>query len=87
MVYVGIDLHRKFSQLAVLAEDGDELLSRKVVNQPEVLKAILAKFGGQAKVMLEASFGWEWLAELLEAEGMSCTWRIRCGRGRSRRHA
>ncbi len=69
MVYVGIDLHRKFSHLAVLAEDGGELLSRKVANEPEALKAILAEFGSEAKVALEATFGWEWLAELLEAEG------------------
>src|SRR5438445_10453588 len=69
MVYVGIDLHRKFSHLAVLGEDGGQLLSRRVANEPEALKAILAEFGGELKVVLEATFGWEWLAELLEAEG------------------
>ncbi len=29
---------------------------------------ILAEIGGEARVALEATFGWEWLAELLEAD-------------------
>jgi transposase len=69
MIYVGIDLHRKRSQLTALAEDGSELLSRKVANEPEALTAIFAELGDEASVALEATFGWEWLAELLEAEG------------------
>ena len=69
MIYVGIDLHRKRSQIAALDAQGTELLSRRVVNEPEALKAILAELGGELKVALEATYGWEWLAELLEAEG------------------
>jgi len=69
MIYVGIDLHRKRSQIAALDEEGAELLSRRVVNEPEVLKAILAELGGELQVALEATYGWEWLADLLEQEG------------------
>ena len=32
MIYVGIDLHRKRSQIAALDEQGTELLSRRVAN-------------------------------------------------------
>jgi predicted NBD/HSP70 family sugar kinase len=45
MIYVGIDLHRKRSQIAALDEQGRELLSRRVANEPEALKAILAELG------------------------------------------
>src|SRR5438552_3448314 len=69
MIYVGIDLHRKRSQIAALDEQGTELLSRRVANDPEALKAILAELGGELQVALEATYGWEWLADLLEAEG------------------
>jgi transposase len=33
------------------------------------LKAILAELGGELRVALEATYGWEWLADLLESEG------------------
>src|SRR5579884_427334 len=69
MIYVGIDLHRKRSQIAALDEQGTELLSRRVANDPEALKAILGELGGELQVALEATYGWEWLADLLEAEG------------------
>src|SRR4051812_717622 len=69
MIYVGIDLHRKRSQIAALDEQGTELLSRRVANDPEALKAILAELGGELQVALEATYGWEWLADLLESEG------------------
>jgi transposase len=68
MVYVGIDLHRRTSHVTAFDEQGLELLSRRVTNDPEALRTIFAELGGEAKVALEAAFGWEWLADLLEAE-------------------
>jgi transposase len=70
VVYVGIDLHRRTSHVAAFDEQGLELLSRRVTNDPEVLRAIFAELGVEAKVALEAAFGWEWLADLLESEGI-----------------
>jgi len=69
MIYVGIDLHRKRSEIAALDEQGTELLSRRVANDPDALKAILAELGTELQVALEATYGWEWLADLLEQEG------------------
>ena len=68
MVYVGIDLHRRTSHVAAFDEEGLEVLSRRVTNDPEELRAILRELGGEARVALEAAFGWEWLADLLEDE-------------------
>ncbi len=35
MVYVGVDLHRKSSHVAVLAGDGELLASRRIASHPE----------------------------------------------------
>ena len=69
MVYVGIDLHRKRSHVAVVDEAGQELLSRRLVNDPERFRELLGELGEDARFALEATYGWEWLAELLEGEG------------------
>src|SRR5215207_3633838 len=69
MVYVGIDLHRKRSHVAVVEEDGSQTLSRRLVNDRGVFRELLGELGDDAKVALEATYGWEWLAELLEEEG------------------
>ena len=67
--YVGIDLHRKRSQLSALDEDGNELLSRRITNEPEAMRSVLSELGDELRIALEATYGWEWLADLLEAEG------------------
>lgn len=69
MVYVGIDLHRKRSHVAVVDERGEQLLSRRLVNDPERFRELFDELGGDARFALEATYGWEWLAELLEHEG------------------
>ncbi len=66
---VGIDLHRKRSHVAVLTDDGTELLSRRIVNDPATFLELLAEIDGESRVALEATYGWEWLAELLEDSG------------------
>jgi len=48
MIYVGIDLHRKRSQIAALDEQGTELLSCRVANDAEALKVILAELGTES---------------------------------------
>jgi transposase len=68
MIYAGIDLHRRRSQIAALDAEGRELLSRRITNDPRVFRALLDELGSAVKVALEASYGWEWLAELLEDE-------------------
>jgi transposase len=69
MVYVGIDLHRNRSQIAVLDEQGGELLSRRIANEPERFLELLQGLGDDVRVAVEATYGWEWLADLLEDAG------------------
>jgi len=66
---VGIDLHRKRSHVAVIDDQGRELCSRRVINDGQTILALLAELEGECRVALEATFGWEWLAELLEDAG------------------
>jgi transposase len=66
---VGIDLHRKRSHVAVIDESGSQLLSRRIVNDPQTFLELLAGIEGESKIALEATYGWEWLADLLEEAG------------------
>jgi transposase len=66
---VGIDLHRKRSHIAVIDADGTQLLSRRIVNDPATFLELLDGVEGESKIALEATYGWEWLAELLEEAG------------------
>src|SRR3954462_6445400 len=69
MVCVGIDLHRKRSHVAVVDERGQQLLSCRLGNDPEGFRELLSPLGDDAQFALEATYGWEWLAELLEHDG------------------
>jgi transposase len=68
-VYVGIDVHRKRSQVAVVAEDGKVQLNRNVVNGQEPMLRLIGGLPAGTPVAFEAAFGWGWLVELLEDYG------------------
>jgi hypothetical protein len=68
-VYVGIDVHRKRSQVAVVAGDGTVQLNRNVVNGSEPLLRLIGDLPAGTPVASGAAFGWGWLAGLLEDYG------------------
>ncbi len=68
-VYVGIDVHRKRSQVAVAGDDGRVQLNRNVVNGSEAMLGLLGGLPLGTPVAFEAAFGWGWLAGLLEDYG------------------
>lgn len=67
--YVGIDLHRRRSVIVRMAEDGQVLGVDQVVNDPVEFSMAVAKAGPDPEVALEATYGWYWAADLLEANG------------------
>ena len=68
-VYVGIDVHRKRSQVAVVTEDGTVELNKNVVNGSEPMLRLIGDLPAGTPVAFEAAFGWGWLAGLLEDYG------------------
>src|SRR5512132_4372667 len=68
-VYVGIDVHRKRSQVAVVTWDGKVQLNRNVVNGSEPMLRLIGGLPAGTPVAFEAAFGWGWLVELLEDYG------------------
>jgi transposase len=66
--WVGIDLHRRRSQIAIIDAHGELTLSRQIVNHPDTFRELLGDAEG-THVALEATYGWEWLAELLQDAG------------------
>jgi transposase len=65
-VYVGMDVHRKRSQVAVVDDTGAAQGNRNVANDPAKLVAILGVLPPGTPVAFEAAYGWGWLVELLE---------------------
>jgi transposase len=68
-VYVGIDVHRKRSQIAVVDQAGTVLANRNVVNGVEQVLSVIGQYPTHTPVAFEAAFGWGWLAELLDDYG------------------
>src|SRR5215510_7001745 len=68
-VYVGIDVHRKGSQVAVVTGDGQVQFNKNVVNGSEPMLRLIGDLPAGTPVAFEAAFGWGWLAGLLEDYG------------------
>jgi transposase len=67
MDHIGIDVHKKESQICILAEGG-ELVEQRIRTEPERFAAVL---GGRrrARILVEASTDSEWVARCLEGLG------------------
>jgi hypothetical protein len=66
---VGIDVHRKRSQVAVVTESGEVQLNKNVVNGSEPMLRLIGGLPSGTPVAFEAAFGWGWLVQLLEDYG------------------
>ena len=65
-VYVGMDVHRKRSQVAIVDDAGAQQRNRNLANDPAKLVPILGALAPGTPVAFEAAYGWGWLVELLE---------------------
>ncbi len=68
--YVGIDLHRRRSVI-VHKDAAGTILSTVQLDNDDLagFSAELARAGEHPEVVLEATYGWYWLADLLEQHG------------------
>ena len=69
--YVGIDLHRRRSVIVRRNQAGETLDTVRIDNDPVALAGELAKAGAHPEVILEATYGWYWAADVLEECGAS----------------
>ena len=65
-VYVGMDVHRKRSQIAIVDAAGVPQRNRNLANDPAKLIPVLGALAPGTRVAFEAAYGWGWLVELLE---------------------
>jgi transposase len=66
---VGIDLHRRRSVLVRMTEAGERLETVRIDNDPVALGLEIAKAGADPQVVLEATYGWYWAVDVLQACG------------------
>jgi transposase len=67
MDHIGIDVHKRESQICILAEGG-ELIECRIRTEPERFAAVLGH-RPRARIVIEASTDSEWVARCLEALG------------------
>jgi Transposase len=68
-VYVGIDVHRKRSQVAVIDARGEVLANRNVPNGAEPILKVIGGLPPGTPAASGAAFGTGWLVELLQGYG------------------
>jgi len=67
--FVGIDLHRRRSVVVRTTESGERLEAVQVLNDVERLNSVVARCGEDPEVVLEATYGWYWAIDALQAAG------------------
>lgn len=67
-----MDVHYKFSSVT-FRDSGGRIVARQRLDHPDrqKLRRRLSQWPAGIQVVMEASFGWGWLSDLLEAEGMN----------------
>jgi transposase len=67
--YVGIDFHRRRSVIVRVSAAGEKLSTTRVANEPLAIAAAVAEAGPNPEVVIEATYGWYWVVDLLQASG------------------
>ena len=67
--YVGIDFHRRRSVVVRVSAAGERLSVVRVDNDPVALAAAVAAAGPSPEVVIEATYGWYWVVDLLQELG------------------
>jgi hypothetical protein len=60
-----MDVHRCRLVLVRMTETGEHLETVRISNDPEYLRAVMARAGEAPEVVLEATYGWYWAADTL----------------------
>jgi transposase len=69
--YVGIDLHRRRTVIVRTSAEGELLEAVRIANDADTLAEVLSRAGESPEVVLEATYGWYWAVDILQAVGAS----------------
>ena len=83
-VHVGIDVHRKRSQVAVIDQDGKVLANRNVNNGVTPILSVIGGLPSGTKAAFEAAYGWDGWWSCWRTTASSRTWSTRCSARPSR---
>ena len=67
--FVGIDLHRRRTVWVRTTDAGEVLVAVRVLNDVDSLNQVMARAGEDPEVVLEATYGWYWAVDALQAAG------------------
>jgi hypothetical protein len=67
--YLGIDLHRRRSLAVCLDGSGNRLWWKRFENSPGTLTELVLAAGPSPEVVLEATWGWYWAADVISEAG------------------
>jgi transposase len=67
--FVGIDLHRRRSVFVRTTDAGEVLETVRIVNDVDRLDSVIDRAGVDPEVVLEATYGWYWAVDALQAAG------------------
>jgi transposase len=68
-LYAGIDLHARNNFIGVTDENGKRVFKRRLPNIPEEILLTLGRFQEMAGVVVESTYNWYWLVDLLGDAG------------------
>ncbi|MFZ0928733.1 MAG: transposase [Syntrophobacteraceae bacterium] len=69
-LYAGIDLHASNNFVAVIDASGKRVFKKKIPNEAEIILSILGSFKEEMTgVVVESTFNWYWLVDLLSEAG------------------
>jgi transposase len=69
-LYMAIDLHSTNNYVAAVSEDGKPIMSKRLRNDPRVILEALAPYKEELDgVVVESTYNWYWLVDLLMDEG------------------
>jgi transposase len=69
MHYIGLDHHRKFTQVAVVNESDQVVLECRMLNTLEAVKALLGRVAGPVQAVVEAGPSWGWIFDTFQKLG------------------
>jgi transposase len=70
MIHIGVDMHKNFSNFAVLYDGKDSIIEQRLDNHEEMIRSFLDQLPGDKHVAVEANRNWYWFVDLLEQVGV-----------------